>query len=269
MLPHRDYARERIAQTAARLAVHGPPIPLALELSGPVSRGAPAGEYRPVSIGEPLGPLFATYWLRVRGRAPERAQLFLDFGGEATVWHDGRPIEALSSGPRQARMSVPVPAGELELELELACNDPFGYGEAGQGLAMEFRLRRCELAVRRPALWERFHDLAFLLALEDVAEPDRAGELLARLHRHTIDGAPLDGLLARPSGAVHEISAIGHAPPRHGLAVAAGGDLPQARAHHDRAAAAARRLPRARLRALAGAALRVAARSLARSSTRR
>ena len=64
MLPHRDYARERIAQTAARLAAHGPPIPLTMELSGPVSRGEPAGEYRPVSIGEELGPLFATYWLR-------------------------------------------------------------------------------------------------------------------------------------------------------------------------------------------------------------
>jgi alpha-mannosidase len=211
VLPHREYARERIAHTAARLAVHGPPIPLALELSGPVERGAPAGDYRPVEVGEPLGPLFATYWLRVRGRAPEGAHLFLDFGGEATVWHDGRPVEALSSGPRQPRPSVPVPAGALELELELACNDPFGYGESGQGLAMEFRLRRCELAVRDPALWERFHDLAFLLALEDVTEPDRAGELLAGLHRHTVAGTPLDGLLARRSGALHEISAIGHA----------------------------------------------------------
>ena len=213
MLPHRDYARERIAQTAARLAVHGPAIPLTLELSGPVERGERAGEYRPVAIGEPLGPLFATYWLRVRGRAPEGAQLFLDFGGEATVWHDERPIEALSSGPRQPRMSVPVPAGELALELELACNDPFGYGESGQGLAMEFRLRRCELAVRDDALWERFHDLEFLLALEDVAEPDWAGELLAELHAFTIDGRSrrLRELRARPSGALHEISAIGHA----------------------------------------------------------
>lgn len=196
---------------AARLAVHGRPLPLSLELSGPVERGASAAGYRPVEIGEKLGPLFATYWLRVRGHAPEGAQLFLDFGGEATVWHAGGPIEALSSGPRQARMSVPVPAGELELELELACNDPFGYGESGQGLAMDFTLRRCELAVRDEALWEHFHDLEFLLALEDVADPDWAGELLAHLHRHTVDGVPLDALLTRPSGAVHEISAIGHA----------------------------------------------------------
>lgn len=211
MFPHREYARERIAQATARLQVHGPPLPLALELSGPVERGEPAGAYRAVELGEPLGPLFATYWLRVRGTAPEHARLFLDFGGEATVWHRGRPVEALSSGPRQARMSVPVPAGELELELELACNDPFGYGETGQGLAMEFRLRRCELAVRDPARWERFNDLAFLLALEDVAEPDWAGELLARLHDHTVDGRPLGPLLERRSGALHEISAIGHA----------------------------------------------------------
>ena len=126
MLPHREYARERIAQHAARLPVHGEPTPLTLELSGPVDRGEGPGEYRRVDLGERLGPLFATYWLRAGGTVPENAHLFLDFGGEATLWRDGAPVEALSSGARQARMSVPVPAGEQVFELELACNDPFG-----------------------------------------------------------------------------------------------------------------------------------------------
>ncbi len=72
-----------------------------------------------------------------------------------------------------------------------------------------------------------------------------------------------DALLARPLGRAARDLGDRPRPPRHGLAVAARGDLPQARAHHDRPAAAARRLSRARLRALAGPALRVAARARA------
>ena len=196
------------------------------------------------------------------GTVPEDAHLFLDFGGEATLWLDGAPAEALSSGPRQARMSVPVPAGERIFELELACNDPFGFGESGQGLAMRFELRRCErrgASTTRPG--GRSTTSTFLLALEDVAEPEWAGELLAQLHAFTIDGdrARLDGCsraLRRDPPDVRDRAR----PPRHRLAVAARGDLPQADPHHDGAAAAARRLSRARLRPLAGAALRVAAR---------
>jgi alpha-mannosidase len=223
VFPHREYARERIAQHAARLGVFGEPVSLTLELAGPVRRGDGPGAYRPVELGERLGPLFATYWLRAIGPVPEHAHLFLDFGGEATLWRDGTPVEALSSGPRQARLSVPVPrpagwsplrspAGEQVFELELACNDPFGYGESGQGQAMRFELRRCHVAARDDAAWRTFHDLDFLLALEAVAEPEWAGELLARLHDFTIDGdrAHLDRLLARRSGALHHTSAIGH-----------------------------------------------------------
>ena len=213
MFPHREYARERIAQFIARLAVLGPPVPVTLELSGPVERGDPASGYRPATLGEPLGPLFATYWLRVTGAAPPNAALALDFGGEATIWHDGAPIEALSSGPRQARPWARVPSGEGVLELELACNDPFGYGESGQGLGMEFALRRCELSAFDADAWALREDLAFLLALEAVAEPEWAGELLSELHAFTIDRdrARLQRLLTRSSGSLHEVSAVGHA----------------------------------------------------------
>ncbi|HEY6889371.1 MAG TPA: glycoside hydrolase family 38 C-terminal domain-containing protein [Solirubrobacter sp.] len=213
MFDHREYARERIAQFAARLPVFGTPVGLSLELSGPVERGEPAGAFRKAELGERLGPLFATFWLRASGVVPEGAHLFVDFGGEATLWVDGRPAESLSSGPRQARMSVPVPAGEQVFELELACNDAFGFGESGQGLAARFELRRCDVAPVDADAWRTFHDVQFLLALEDVAEPEWAGELLAQLHAFTVDGdrGHLDRLLARGSNAIHHTSAIGHA----------------------------------------------------------
>ena len=78
---------------------------------------------------------------------------------------------------------------------------------------MRFELRRCDVAPVDADAWRTFHDLEFLLALEAVAEPAWAGELLAQLHAFTIDGdrAHLDGLLTRPSGALHLTSAIGHA----------------------------------------------------------
>ena len=78
---------------------------------------------------------------------------------------------------------------------------------------MRFELRRCDVAARDDAAWRTFHDLTFLLALEDVAEPEWAGELLAQLHAFTVDGdrGRLDALLARRSDAIHQTSAIGHA----------------------------------------------------------
>ena len=131
----------------------------------------------------------------------------------------------------------------------------------------------CGAATSRPRrrdAWRTFHDLAFLLALEDVAEPEWAGELLAQLHAFTIDGdrARLDRAARARLGRDPPHVGDRPRPPRHRLAVAARGDLPQADPHDHRAAAAARRLPGARLRALAGAALRVAARARARPCTR-
>ena len=102
MLPHRDYARERIAQAAERVGarVHAERAAVeGLEIAGPVGRIAAtrrrARRTGPAVTGEPLGPLFATYWLRGTavvpgGWAGARVDLLLDTGGEATLWL-GRP----------------------------------------------------------------------------------------------------------------------------------------------------------------------------------
>ncbi|MEA2293646.1 MAG: alpha-mannosidase, partial [Solirubrobacteraceae bacterium] len=152
MLPHREYARERIAQSAQRLRdrVHGERVVVEdLELAGPVDRIPPAGaqrlEYRPAEPGAALGPLFATYWLRGTavvppGWAGARVDLWVDTGSEATLWLDGRPVAGLNSGPRQVRPYAVLVAhadgGErVPFALEIACNDAFGYGESGQGAA--------------------------------------------------------------------------------------------------------------------------------------
>ena len=77
MLPHRQYTRDRLRRTEERLAalIHPERAPVdALELAGPVGRISPAAaerlDYAPVALGAELGPLFATYWLRVAATVP-------------------------------------------------------------------------------------------------------------------------------------------------------------------------------------------------------
>ena len=179
-----------------------------------MERGDPAAGYRPVALGEPLGPLFATYWLRVTGVAPPDAALALDFGGEATIWHDGAPIEALSSG---AATGAAVGAGAGAARSCSSSSWPATTRSATASPAKGWRSSsRCAAASSRAFdadAWALRHDLEFLLALEAVAEPEWAGELLSELHAFTIDRdrERLQRLLARSSGSLHEVSAVGHA----------------------------------------------------------
>ena len=224
MLPHRGYARDRIARETerARARVHAERVAIErLEIAGPTRR-IPRSEavglaYRDAVAGEPLGPLFATYWLRGTAIVPPgwtgaRVDLLLDTGGEATLWLGGEPVQGLNSGPRMVRPAATLAeraeGGErIPFELELACNDLFGFGEAGQGGAATFALRRCELARFDAGAWQVWNDLEVLAALErdPGVDPAWAGLLLAELHAFTLDGdrARLARLLARRSGELH------------------------------------------------------------------
>ncbi|MEA2286230.1 MAG: alpha-mannosidase, partial [Solirubrobacteraceae bacterium] len=249
MLPHRRYTRDRLTHTEQRLAglVHAVRAPVErMALSGPTERidhaAAQHLPYRDVALGEPLGPLFATYWLRVEATVPEtwagsRVDLLLDTRSEATLWLDGRAVQGLNSAASQPRPDATVlpsaTGGErLRLELEIACNDPFGYGERGQGTRGPYRtvspfvLDACELMRFDAEAWRLTFDFAVLRALEaeDGVDPSFAGELLAELNafcniwdaddRATWGPAAeiLTGLYERHAdGGPHELSAIGHA----------------------------------------------------------
>ena len=81
------------------------------------------------------------------GWAGARVDLLLDTGGEATLWLGGEPVAGAELRPADAaRRRRPLverrEGGErVPFELELACNDLFGFGEAGQGAAATFALR--------------------------------------------------------------------------------------------------------------------------------
>ena len=162
----------------------------------------------------------------------------------------------------------------LEMRVELACNGMFG----GSQLRSPRSSRWCSTAARSPAstreAWDLYHDFDVLRRLEAdgrtawtrLGRPaaGRAEPVLQRL----AGGRPVDAgtrprailaeLLARRNGSdAHRLSAIGHAPHRHRLAVAAGGDLPQGRAHVQLAAGLHGAVPGVPVRLLAGAAVRL------------
>jgi alpha-mannosidase len=241
---HREYTRERLQRFEERLAaaVHPERVAIAdLMLAGPVGRiehaAAQALEYRRVGPGEQLGPLFATYWLRVAATVPEawagaRVDLVLDTRSEATLWLDGRAVQGLNSSGTQPRPDAtlvePARGGErLAFEVEIACNGPFGRDVEGQGERGPFRslspfvLDACELARFDPAAWRRLWDFAVLreLELEPGLDPAFAGALLAGLDdfcNAVETGVGGDEILAalyagHAAGGPHELSAVGHA----------------------------------------------------------
>jgi alpha-mannosidase len=249
VLPHRQYTRDRLSRTEARLAglVHPERAPAdRLSLSPPVGRidhaAATRLPYRDARLGEQLGPLFATYWMRVEAGVPEawagaRVDLLLDTRSEATLWLDGRAVQGLNSAASQPRPDATlvrsaVGGERLSFEVEIACNDPFGYGERGQGAHGPYRalspfvLDACELLRFDPDAWRLQFDFAVLRALEceDGVDPSFAGELLAQLNtfcnvwdaEDRATWAPAGEILARlyerhAAGGPHQLSAVGHA----------------------------------------------------------
>jgi alpha-mannosidase len=251
------YTRTRLAQFARRLRRAIYPeraAALRIEIVGPTDR-IPYAEatklgYRDAALGEPLGPLWATYWVRVTARIPEswrgaRVDLHWDSRSEALLYLDGRSAQGLNNGRNFARVTPAATGGEtVTLYIEVACNRAFGNREDGLPPREPYRLEACELRRFNPAAWDLFHDFDVLRQLEADREPKQgprstggvgkvvrpaldttwAGKLLHDLNRavNVLDPdnastwpegrAILANLLAAKNGTVsHELSAIGHA----------------------------------------------------------
>lgn len=252
------YTRARLAQFSRRLrhAIYpAREAVAALEIAGPVDRiafdEARALSYRPAKIGETLGPLWSTYWVRVTAKIPEswrgaRVDLHWDSRSEALLWLDGRSSQSLNIGRHQARLVERAKGGEsLTFYMEVACNRAFGAREAGHPHTEPYVLDACEIRRFDPDAWGLFHDFEVLRELEADREPKQtprstggvapklvrpaldttwSGKLLHELNRvcNILDPedkatwpeahAILAELLAVKNGGVtHELSAIGHA----------------------------------------------------------
>ena len=173
-----EQTRARIAQTASRLrslahpAAVAPDELLVSEATGRIpleeARRLP---YRPAEIGETFGPQWATYWFRLAATVPEAwagrpVELVWDSGCEATLYRDGEPVQGLVKGGGYDRTTAPLgtPAGRVELELEMACNDLMGLPDP-------FPLRRD----RTGRTWQEPTDDRSLRAPRAPARLARAG----------------------------------------------------------------------------------------------
>jgi alpha-mannosidase len=228
LISHVDYTRRRLEHTSRRLRVLTYPQTRPVDellVSPQVDRiswqEAQQLEYRPAELGERFGPLFATYWFRVRATVPDewrgaRVDLLWYSDSEAALWRDGSIVVGLNRHHAEATLADSAAPGELAFEVELACNGLFGAQER------PVELQRCELAQFDPAAWKLACDFEVLRALEaDGADPTLSGDLRGALERaadHCERGdfgpaqALLDTLYERRNAEhVHEVIAVGHA----------------------------------------------------------
>ena len=244
-----EYARDRVRLVAreARALVHADTRPAGrLRIAGPVDRishdAAQALEYRDATLGMPLGPLWATWWLAVEATVPdewegEQVDLLLVTHSEATLWLDGAPVQGLVTSPDfqrpDAMLTSRARAGEtLSARVEIACNGLFGWAELNPSPqvpappAPAFVLEHCELARFDAEAWALAQDLEVLVALlgEPGVDPAWQGELLRELNAFAnawdaadrATWAPARALLApllahRNGTRTHAIATVGHA----------------------------------------------------------
>ena len=256
MLRYPSYTRERVHHLVERLSakVYRETCSAAELLVSPavgrIGREEALGlEYRPAILGEQFGPLWATFWFKVRMTVPSGWQgapvdLLWNSHSEATLWLGGQPRQGLNYEPTggdksvrpDARLLDRAAGGEtLEFEVEMACNQTFGYGLGFETLPYQtvsrFVLDRCDVAWFDAEAWDLYHDLLVLQTLEAETtrpvpdlDPAWAGHLLHELNRvaNTLDPDNratwpaareiARALLAhRNAGRVHELSAVGHA----------------------------------------------------------
>jgi alpha-mannosidase len=239
-------------------AIHSDAVPLTVTAhalpSEPIS---PADglrlEYEPYSVGTPWGPAWGTTWFRLDGEIPQRwagkrVEALIDLGFdvnmtgfqcEALVYRpDGSPVKSINPRNQWAPVVEAAEGGErVELFLEAASNPvlldyhPFLPTREGDILTASkeplYRVRRMDLAVFEPEVFELALDLDVLLELQaelPATSPRRmlilqalddaldALDLQAVADTAADARARLAGVLASPAEAsAHRIAAVGHA----------------------------------------------------------
>ncbi|WP_448721406.1 alpha-mannosidase [Microbacterium natoriense] len=249
---------KRVLDERIRPAIHSASVPLAVELHElPGEPIAPvdglALEYSPASVPMMWGPAWSTTWFRVTGRVPQewagrRVEAVIDLGFDTSMTGfqcealayraDGTPVKSIN--PRNQWLPIAAAAkGDepVELYLEAAANPvlldhhPFLPTRQGDVRTSSpeplYRIRRIDLAVFEPEIFELSLDLEVLFELQaqlPATSPRRMRILQAMddaldvLDLHGIAEtasdarAQLADVLAAPAEtSAHRISAIGHA----------------------------------------------------------
>ena len=255
MQRHPDYTRTRLKQLAERIwrQVYSETQPIDDLLISPrvdrisYDQAQQLTEWRPAKLGDQLGPLWATFWVKARVSVPDawrgrRVDLLWSSRSEATLWRDGRSLQGLNAetwsaigfANREDAVLLPKSKGGevLEFQIEIACNQLFGY-EADlrapmRGIVSPYVLERADIALFDPDAWDLYFDFITLqqLEAEQTTDLDKAwgGLLLAELNTFANTYDPADRSTWAPARKIltrlyknrnatvtHELSAIGHA----------------------------------------------------------
>lgn len=245
---HPDYTRRRLQLLANRMLerVHAERMPITqLSIHGPTDRiphtEAEKLEYRPVKVGEQLGPQWSTWWVKAEATVPpawdgSRVDLLWTSHSEALVWMDGHTVSGLNgrypatedSRPDAKLLERAKGGQSITFYVEVACNGMFGKVKTNYVSVSPFVLDRVELVRFDREAWDLYFDFMVLQSLETEVQKDLdpawAGELLSELNRFANEydeddratWAPARDILKalyqrRNATVVHELSAIGHA----------------------------------------------------------
>ncbi|MEU1193934.1 glycoside hydrolase family 38 C-terminal domain-containing protein [Streptomyces sp. NPDC005859] len=244
---------DRVLRERIRPAVHRTTVPLGVEVwhvpgePVPVAEGL-AAPYEPARVGDVWGRAWGTSWFRLTGAVPAdwagtQVEAVVDLGydagpgfsAEGLVYRpDGTAVKGLHPRSASVRIAAPAAGGEpVTLYVEAAANPLIegpvtllGDTETAPPEPM-YRLRRADLAVFDPDVWELTQDLDVLgeLMHELPMDTPRRWDVLRAIER-ALDALDLDDVpgsaaaareclapaLAAPAAAsAHQVSGVGHA----------------------------------------------------------
>jgi len=145
-----------------------------------------ATDFRPISVGDWWGGGGMNAWFRLRIRVPEsfagrEVAAYLDFGGEACAFLDGKPFQGVDANHQELLLLRKARGGE-EFELVVDASSILWHSPQDPS---KRRLSRAEIGVRNPEVQRYWFDLEtlYLLAMQLPDDSPRRAKIIYLLNK--------------------------------------------------------------------------------------
>ena len=145
-----------------------------------------ATDFRPISMGDWWGGGGMNAWFRLRIRVPEsfagrEVAAYLDFGGEACAFLDGKPFQGVDANHQELLLLRKARGGE-EFELVVDASSILWHSPQDPS---KRRLSRAEIGVRNPEVQRYWFDLEtlYLLAMQLPDDSPRRAKIIYLLNK--------------------------------------------------------------------------------------
>jgi len=145
-----------------------------------------ATDFRPISVGDWWGGGGMNAWFRLRIRVPEsfagrEVAAYLDFGGEACAFLDGKPFQGVDANHQELLLLRKARGGE-EFELVVDASSILWHSPQDPS---KRRLARAEIGVRNPEVQRYWFDLEtlYLLAMQLPDDSPRRAKIIYLLNK--------------------------------------------------------------------------------------